>query len=758
MKTKTFRRSIASIILTLALVTSMFVMPMSATADDSVRVGMPTPSVLPGSPGTYTTDPENPHPVGPTLGQSTIVGYGGHEWVVIGWDGSGVASEKDTATLLLSDDDPSLIPTTGIFFDPTEPYSNEYETSNLQAAMNTVFLGFPTREQSDTIVTPRTLNGGSGNMTFALDTTGSLGRINSEPLSTVAGNVDTSQYTMLYVVDVGATFDWYAYDAYRRDNPNIYVGDASVPYHPDNVAGSSVANQALWPLSNAEVSLLDPSIRSYSLPWWLRSPGQVDIKAAYVDYYGSKTVNPHGVSVSSVTAVVRPAFNLNLKSVVFTSAAAGSKSDTVGQVLSDTTLPLTSEKLKFTVIDEDLDLATSSANRIVKSGDTVSIPYSGASIGVDNYVSVVIEDEDNEVIFYGKLAELTSSQDASGTAQFIVPDEVDLPEGDYTLRVFDEEIVVNENSSDFASKPVDILLTVDNTPPILTAGNANRTSIPNATVKFTSNEAGTYYYKLDGAAPADAEALVSSGTNPKTLASGAQTIVLSSLTKGIHKIYIAGKDAVGNVSNLISIQIPDPDSTSETPDHRIIKHSHDKKYGGKDGLTAFGEDVVVEFKGDLEGVTEFKFNNNEKLSFTLSPYVDNDTPRTIKEATGEAIGTITHGSAIVTLPEEFANRLENGTHELQVWFNDSKVGDKSTAGVATIVVNREGTPTGGDPISPLIPPLNPLDPSGQGSGPVVLQTGDIANLNLLFVLGGVSFVILLALIAYRRRLKALTKN
>ncbi|MDR0853549.1 MAG: leucine-rich repeat protein [Clostridiales Family XIII bacterium] len=185
-------------------------------------------------------------------------------------------------------------------------------------------------------------------------------------------------------------------------------------------------------------------------------------------------------------------------------------------------------------------------------------------------------------------------------------------------------------------------------------------------------------------------------------------------------------------------------------DHHIISNSHDKNFGGKDGLTAFGEDVVVEFSGDLkgkDGVATFVFNEKEYALSSSS----GETSISITDLTGADAGIITSGgvdaeslsllatddSITVTLPSAFADRLENGTHEMQVWFADSTAGDKSTAGVATIVVRREGNPK-----SPTIAPLY------GGDAP---KTGDDNTIALQLTLGGLSLLVLLALIAYRIR-------
>jgi LPXTG-motif cell wall-anchored protein len=82
-------------------------------------------------------------------------------------------------------------------------------------------------------------------------------------------------------------------------------------------------------------------------------------------------------------------------------------------------------------------------------------------------------------------------------------------------------------------------------------------------VSFTSNESGSYYYQLNGTAPT-AATLVTHGTGAAMVAA-TNTINLSALTTGSHTIYIAAKDAIGNVSNLLTITIPEFTSQTGPP-------------------------------------------------------------------------------------------------------------------------------------------------------------------------------------------------
>lgn len=95
----------------------------------------------------------------------------------------------------------------------------------------------------------------------------------------------------------------------------------------------------------------------------------------------------------------------------------------------------------------------------------------------------------------------------------------------------------------------------DTTAPILTVGAVERSSDTMATITFSSDEAGIYYYQMDGSAPT-ANELVIAGTNTSMMIADTMTVHLTSLTAGGHTLYVASKDMAGNVSNLLTITIP----------------------------------------------------------------------------------------------------------------------------------------------------------------------------------------------------------
>ena len=101
---------------------------------------------------------------------------------------------------------------------------------------------------------------------------------------------------------------------------------------------------------------------------------------------------------------------------------------------------------------------------------------------------------------------------------------------------------------------------------LLSNGSATRTSKTGATVKFTSSEAGNYFYKVvdHGAAAPTVDTIVESSTNGTAIA-GENTITLTNLTTGARDIYIVVVSASGSRSTALKIEIPAYGGT-ETPD------------------------------------------------------------------------------------------------------------------------------------------------------------------------------------------------
>ena len=284
--------------------------------------------------------------------------------------------------------------------------------------------------------------------------------------------------------------------------------------------------------------------------WWLRSPGYGGHGAADVGDDGG--VSSDGGSVDSDSRAVRPAFNLDLNSVLFTSAAESGKSAT-GMDSGLTAIGnYAGNEWKLTLLDDSRDFSISNA---AIEGSTVTFSYSNAKTGENEYISAVIENN-GEITHYGRILQLDGTTNgANGTASLTIPAGVTL-DNDTKLYVFNEQYNGEENDdtklTDYASQLIDVL---DTTAPTLTAGSATRDSETAAKVKFTSSEAGTYYYAVVESG-SDGPTIDTTGDGT-TCISGTNTISISDLTDTAAKdIYIVAKDAAGNESVKLKIEIP----------------------------------------------------------------------------------------------------------------------------------------------------------------------------------------------------------
>ena len=286
--------------------------------------------------------------------------------------------------------------------------------------------------------------------------------------------------------------------------------------------------------------------------WWLRSPveqqSSKDVAGTIHRTYGSL----NGYRVYSGDYTARPAFNLNLDDVLFTSAAVGGKSANGMESGLTAVDAYDGSEWKLTLLDSSRNFGVTETDISGDPGDTITLHYTGATTGANEYISALLTDQQGNVLYYGRIAQATTEAAAEGEISLTIPDT--LAEGTYTLNVFNEQCNGNYKT-DYASAFETFTLTVDITAPTLSAGSATRDSETTATVKFTSDETGTYYYAVaeSGAETPDID---TTGTGTACV-SGENTISLTSLSDaGAKDIYIVAKDAAGNVSQPLKITIP----------------------------------------------------------------------------------------------------------------------------------------------------------------------------------------------------------
>ena len=239
----------------------------------------------------------------------------------------------------------------------------------------------------------------------------------------------------------------------------------------DCVAGGQVDNAVFWPLSakeaiavNNDLRALEPAHPNWvTTAWWLRSPGSDKYHLAVVRSDGSVQYSGHTILIFNNHRTVRPAFNLNLNSVLFASAAVGGKPDGGLTEVSE----YSGNEWKLTLLDSRRNFAVTEKTADGYPNDTIMLNYSGATIGKNEYISVILADN-NGAQYYGRVAQPTAE---SGTVEIKIPS--DIAPGDYTLKVFNEQYNGDYNT-DYASNFTDIALTIENRPEQFTLASGGR--------------------------------------------------------------------------------------------------------------------------------------------------------------------------------------------------------------------------------------------------------------------------------------------
>ena len=245
----------------------------------------------------------------------------------------------------------------------------------------------------------------------------------------------------------------------------------------DCVAGGQVDNAVFWPLSAKEAIAVNNDLRALNPAhpnwvdsgWWLRSPGSDKYRLAVVRSDGSVQYSGFSVLIFNNHRTVRPAFNLNLNSVLFASAAVGGKPDGGLTEVSK----YSGNEWKLTLLDSRRNFAVTEKTVSAVPDDTVTLNYKGATRGKNEYISVILADN-NGAQYYGRVAQPTAK---SGTVEIKIPS--DIAPGDYTMKVFSEQYN-GDCKTDLASAFADVTLTVESQPD----------------EQFTLAPGGRYYFDL----------------------------------------------------------------------------------------------------------------------------------------------------------------------------------------------------------------------------------------------------------------------
>ena len=180
--------------------------------------------------------------------------------------------------------------------------------------------------------------------------------------------------------------------------------------------------------------------------WWLRSPHRDHNAAGVVNASG-------GVRAEWVndTNAARPAFNLKPDSVLLVSAAVGGKgaADGIFKIPE-----YSGDEWKLTLLDDTRTFRVTETAAVGKPGGSVTLNFSGARTGQNEYISAIIKGESGAT-HYGRIMKPTA---ADTQLSFTLP--YDLDSGNYKLYVFSEQCN-GDYKTDYASRFQAVALTVE---------------------------------------------------------------------------------------------------------------------------------------------------------------------------------------------------------------------------------------------------------------------------------------------------------
>lgn len=282
--------------------------------------------------------------------------------------------------------------------------------------------------------------------------------------------------------------------------------------------------------------------------WWLRSPGRDNQYAAFIEQDGGDVFE--GEWVNDKSSAVRPAFNLNLTSVLFTSAATGGKSATGMDNALTAVNDYAGNEWKLTLLDSSRNFTVSGESW---DENTLTFSYSNAQTGTNEYISAIIE-ENGAITHYGRILSLSDTTTGpSGTASLSLPDGV--PLSDTTkLYVFNEQYN-GDYKTDYASE----------LSPIPAPAPAQAPSI--TTTSLSGGKVGEAYGQtLAATGTAPITWSIDSGSSlPAGLALSGNTISGTPATAGTFTFTVKATNSAGSDTKELSIVIqaasvgPNPD-------------------------------------------------------------------------------------------------------------------------------------------------------------------------------------------------------
>ena len=351
--------------------------------------------------------------------------------------------------------------------------------------------------------------------------------------------------------------------------------------------------------------------------YWLRSACDDDSPRAGAVYSRGY---PFDLYVDYNNVWVRPAFNLNLNSVLFTSAAVGGKSSGAEGAGALTQISeYTGSEWKLTL--KDRSRSSFSIGTTAVNGNTLTVAYSGATTGTNEYISAVIKDENGEISYYGRMKQAADSGAASGTAEITLPADFDASTD--TLYLFSEQCN-GDKATDYASALQEISFTYSVTNNLTNITSSNTAvSVPiGGTSEYTATLTATGDYVLP-----DSITVTVGGS---ALTAGTDTYTYNSATG---ELAIKAAAITGNIvitaqaTSIASIGVPDVAAQSDG------------------GTYTFGswaaDDVTFTISGSSapSGIDKYQYSTDNGESWTDMTMTNGTASLTVSDSSTSADGT-----------------------------------------------------------------------------------------------------------------------
>ncbi len=386
--------------------------------------------------------------------------------------------------------------------------------------------------------------------------------------------------------------------------------------------------------------------------WRLRSPHtKYTQRAGAVNYTGSVDFTHVNKSWAA-----RPAFNLDLNSVLFTSAAQGGKS-AIGMDSGLTVVPdYEGSEWKLTLDDSsNRSSFTASATTTVRTNSkvvSVNISYIGAKTGNNEYISALITDSSGAVTYYGRLKNLVDSSDASGTVEIDLSG-ITMGSGD-TLYIFNEQYN-GDYKTDYASALKEIIIPttvnaydITNSLTNVSTNNTDTYCLASNSTDYTTTLAAADGYILPESitVTVGGTTLVSGSDYNYDSATGALTILASSITGDI----VITAEGVVSTYTL----------SASAPTFAEVTYGCTQPDAAGIMITSTGNTDATITDVSLSGANADSFMLNKMDGTTITKGTTDSTTYTIQPAanldTGTYIATITvtyNGGAMATADASF---------------------------------------------------------------------------------------------------------